>query len=248
MLGGIIISAAAMGLVGGIHCASMCGGMVAAFSKMSNVQPVQFMQRRTLLNHLLQVLPYHLGRIISYALLGALFASIGPLFWQIGHIPKAIYALENVLLIIMGVYLICQTKLRFLSLIETFSLFIFQRLQPVLKKVLAFCLGQYRPLSQFILGMFWGLIPCGMVYGALAIAAFSGNALGGFAVMLAFGIGTLPNLILIGELANRFRGWIKAPYAHAVSGTLILTMGCIGFFRLFNLDAAALLGYCFIGS
>jgi sulfite exporter TauE/SafE len=84
--------------------------------------------------------------------------------------------------------------------------------------------------------MLWGWLPCGMVYSVLAMALLSGSAIRGAAVMLAFGFGTLPNLMLAGLLLVRFRRVIQGPALRLASGLVVLSFGV---WALFN---AATLG------
>jgi sulfite exporter TauE/SafE len=66
------------------------------------------------------------------------------------------------------------------------------------------------PAQAFPLGMLWGWLPCGMVYSVLAMALLTGSATRGAAALLAFGLGTLPNLMLAGLLLVRFRNIAQA--------------------------------------
>jgi len=76
--------------------------------------------------------------------------------------------------------------------------------------------------------MLWGWLPCGLVYSALTTALASGSAVRGAATMLAFGLGTLPNLLLAGLLLVRFRRFAQARVTKVVSGLLVLGYGVYG--------------------
>jgi sulfite exporter TauE/SafE len=75
-----------------------------------------------------------------------------------------------------------------------------------------------------VAGLFWGWLPCGLVYGALAAAAFAGTAAGGAAAMAAYGAGTLPWLMGAG-LAF---GWLQKKVVRAVAGGSVLAFGVYG--------------------
>ena len=81
------------------------------------------------------------------------------------------------------------------------------------------------------LGLLWGFLPCGMVYSALSTALLTGSALRGAGLMLAFGLGTLPNLLLAGLLLKRFRDVVQARAVRLASGLLVLGFGAWGLFN-----------------
>jgi sulfite exporter TauE/SafE len=83
--------------------------------------------------------------------------------------------------------------------------------------------------------LLWGFLPCGLVYSVLATALMSGSALRGAATLLAFGLGTLPNLLLAGLLLARFRRFAQSSAVRTVSGLLVLGFGVFGLFNASNL-------------
>jgi sulfite exporter TauE/SafE len=74
-------------------------------------------------------------------------------------------------------------------------------------------------------------VPCGLVYGVLPIALFAGDALSGAIVMLAFGIGTLPNLLAVGWLVTRARSWLDARVVRYGAATLLAGFAALGIWR-----------------
>ncbi len=80
----------------------------------------------------------------------------------------------------------------------------------------------------FAVGTLWGWLPCGLTYSVLTIALVSGGAADGATLMLAFGMGTLPNLLLAGMLLRRARSWIQGRVVRCVSGGLVLGFGIAG--------------------
>jgi sulfite exporter TauE/SafE len=83
----------------------------------------------------------------------------------------------------------------------------------------------------FVVGGLWGWLPCGLTYGVLAIALVSGSGARGAALMLAFGLGTLPNLLAAGLLLGRFRRFLRARTLRLTSGALVLGFGLVGLAR-----------------
>src|SRR5690606_19552247 len=86
--------------------------------------------------------------------------------------------------------------------------------------------------GAFAAGAAWGWVPCGMVYGVLAAALVSGSTADGALLMLAFGAGTLPNLLALGMAANRASRWFAQHHARLVAGLLIIAFGIAGLARI----------------
>jgi hypothetical protein len=78
------------------------------------------------------------------------------------------------------------------------------------------------------LGLLWGWLPCGLVYGILLTAVMAGNPLNGAAIMLAFGLGTLPNLLFAGLAWRRVSGLTRARPVRVAAGGLVLGFGLYG--------------------
>ncbi|NTV11785.1 MAG: sulfite exporter TauE/SafE family protein, partial [Zoogloea sp.] len=90
-----------------------------------------------------------------------------------------------------------------------------------------------RPSAQaYPLGLLWGFLPCGLVYSVLATALVTGSAGRGAMLMLAFGLGTLPNLMLAGMLLKRLRDVVKRPEVRFISGLIVLGFGVFGLARV----------------
>jgi sulfite exporter TauE/SafE len=81
---------------------------------------------------------------------------------------------------------------------------------------------------ELALGMLWGLVPCAMVASMLSLALLTTDPLQGAAVMLAFGAGTLPNLLAMGFLAGAGRVWLRKPGVRMAAGLLVLLAGVAG--------------------
>jgi sulfite exporter TauE/SafE len=89
-----------------------------------------------------------------------------------------------------------------------------------------------RSVAQALpLGMLWGFLPRGMVYGVLALALMTGSAGRGAGLMLAFGLGTLPNLLLAGLVLGRFSEFTRNGKVRLVAGLLVLGFGVFGLIR-----------------
>lgn len=201
-----------VGLLGGTHCVGMCGGIVSALSMGG--------KSRFSLH-----LAYSSGRIVSYALAGAIAGALGGMSLALSNqlpVRIALYVLANLMLVALGFYLIGLT--RALAFTEQLGQPLWRHLQPLSRRYLP-----ARTVAQaFPLGLLWGWLPCGLVYSALVSALSSGSAASGAGLMLAFGVGTLPNLLLAGLLAVRLRAYASNPWVRRVAGLLVLGFGVWG--------------------
>lgn len=212
-----------IGLLGGGHCVGMCGGIVSALSVSAPGQ-----QRPSWALHL----AYNGGRIVSYGIAGAgmgAIGSLGLLLNELLPVQMALYTAANLMLIAMGLYLIGLT--RALAFTEKAGQHLWRLAQPLTRRFLP-----ARTVAQALpLGLLWGWLPCGLVYSALSVALLSGSPWRGAATMLAFGLGTLPNLLLAGLLLTKFRHAVQARWIRMGSGTLVLGFGVYGLFNATSL-------------
>lgn len=208
-----------IGLLGGVHCVGMCGGIVSALSAQPVVRQAGSSSAFPL--HL----AYNLGRISSYAIAGAIMGAVGSLgllFNNLLPIQMALYVAANLMLIALGLYLCGVTQS--LAFTERLGQNLWRRIQPYSKRFLP-----ARSVAQaYPLGLLWGWLPCGMVYGVLSTALLAGSATRGAMTMLAFGLGTLPNLLLAGMLLTRLRAITRAPSVRLISGLLVIAFGVWG--------------------
>lgn len=209
-----------VGLLGGTHCVGMCGGIVGALSMGS---PARWSMH----------LAYNAGRILSYGMAGGIAGALGAASLGLeGQLPVrlALYFLANLMLVALGLYLLGIT--RALAFTERAGQMLWRRLQPLTRRFLP-----ARSVAQaFPLGLLWGWLPCGLVYGALATALTAGSAGRGVAMMLAFGLGTLPNLLLAGMVLARLNEFVRRPLVRTVSGLLVLGFGVYGFVGMMRLS------------
>lgn len=196
------------GLVGSLgHCTGMCGPFVLAqvMARLEALPASAMTETHRLLGAVL--LPYHLGRAISYAGLGAAAAGL------IGGAVDAtgLKRLSAVLLALAALFFLGYGLKRFgLSLPflpATAEGPVGRAVARFAKPLLARPVG----LRALGLGIALGFLPCGLLWGALAAAASSGDPLGGAFAMLAFAVGTMPALLAVG-LAGHLAGrhWREA--------------------------------------
>ena len=205
-----------VGLLGGTHCVGMCGGIVGALSMGGGAKGSLHVA-------------YNLGRISSYAFAGALAGALGEVGVALSGtltLRVALFACANLMLVALGLYLMGVT--RALAFTERIGQRLWRRIQPLTRRFLP-----ARSVAQaFPLGLLWGWLPCGLVYSALVTALTSGSALRGAGMMLAFGAGTLPSLLLAGMLAVRLNDYAARPVIRITAGLLVLAFGLWGLFGL----------------
>jgi sulfite exporter TauE/SafE len=212
----MILGAALLtGLLGGVHCVGMCGGIVTALVGRSagNTRPWAM--------HL----AYNAGRIVSYAFAGAAAGAAGSLGLMLEAwlpVQVILYALANILLVALGLYL---AGLRSpITRLEHLGMGLWRRIQPLTRHFLP---ADSVP-KALMLGMLWGWLPCGLVYTVLFTALLSGNALNGAILMLAFGLGTLPNLMAAAVFLQRSRSLLAGRMARMLSGATVMAFGVYG--------------------
>ncbi|MEL6657765.1 MAG: sulfite exporter TauE/SafE family protein [Bacteroidota bacterium] len=181
----MLYTAFTFGLLGSLHCVGMCGPLALA---------MPFGQR----DRLLRVLVYNAGRILTYATLGALLGLLGQGIFLVGLQSWLTLAL-GILLIVIGLF----------SVQLEFNIWTLPGLSSWYLKVKA-AFGRLMEKSTygslFSVGLLNGLLPCGLVYLALAGALTTANWQSGISYMIIFGLGTLPLLLavtMLGQLSGR---------------------------------------------
>jgi sulfite exporter TauE/SafE len=230
MLFELALSAAFVGgLAGGVHCAGMCGGIVRMLCAVPGRQ-----DRTPSPGYLLT---YNAGRIASYACAGALAGALG----QAGLLTRAapllqplMFALASFMLVALGLYL--AGALPMLTRIEAAGAWLWRSIQPWSRHVLP-----VKSLPRALgLGALWGWLPCGMVYAVLLTALALGSWWQGAVLMLAFGFGTLPNLLGISLLWRQFDRLRRASMPRVLAGCMIAVFGIYGLFKI--IQPAAIIG------
>jgi sulfite exporter TauE/SafE len=211
------ITAFLVGLLGGVHCLGMCGGVVAMLTA-----GLPREERRQIRRQLPLLLGYNLGRILGYGLAGALMGGLGAV--AIGFLPlhtaqRLLYGLAALFMLLLGLYLGGWWPV--LTRLEQVGARLWGRIEPLGRRLLPI-----RRLPQALgVGLIWAWLPCGLVYSVLVSAVATGSPLEGALLMLAFGLGTLPNLLGIGLLAGaaaRLAGQVRVRQA---AGLLVIGFG-----------------------
>lgn len=210
------LTALMVGFLGGVHCLGMCGPLAGAFS--FQLSPEQQCKPTYVLR---MQLIYNLGRVSSYVVLGAVAGLIGAVLVEAGgvlSIQRWLLAFAGVWMLILAAWLMGWSGLpsRLERLMGTWWSRISQHWR---QRWLPVRYGH----QAYLFGLLWGVLPCGLVYSTLILALSAGSVLQGAVVMLAFGLGTLPNLLLMGMSAFwltrlKQQRWVQVFAAVSIAG------------------------------
>ena len=204
-----LLTALLLGLFGASHCLVMCGGVAAAAGQLDTQHRV----RASLL--------FNFGRITSYTLAGLIVGSLG--LW-LSSLHEALMitlrSIAGLMLILMGLY-VARWAL-WLTRIEQIGQLFWRRVQPHAQKRL----GRSDPASQWLLGMLWGWLPCGLIYSTLSWVAANGQPAMGALTMFVFGLGTFPAILSAGLASASVMNIIRHQWARNIAGLLLIGYGC----------------------
>jgi len=222
------LAAFMVGLLGGVHCIGMCGGIVSALSlgirrtDQTSQTPWSYL------------LAYNFARISSYAIAGALMGGVSWLasqFVAIHQFQTGLQIVAGLFMIAMGLYIAGWWY--GLARVEQAGSLVWRYIEPFGRRLLPVT----TTTQAFILGLVWGWLPCGLVYTALFWAIASGSPIEGGLLLLSFGLGTLPNLLLMGVFASALGNFIRHVRVRQTAGVLIMLMGMFNLLRVVMLPA-----------
>jgi uncharacterized protein len=223
---------AILGFLGSFgHCFGMCGPLTMAFSLPHHQETRDW--RQQLKFHIL----LNLGRMLSYTLVGAGIGALGSVLIEGGQLAGIGSELRRWIAIATGLMLIWfglgQLKPNLLPRIPVLHPLLSGKLHDRLSKEMVNLSLQSRSWTPALLGMTWGLMPCGFLYAAQIKAAETGNLWMGAATMLAFGLGTLPTMLGVGVSASLV-SQDKRSQLFRLGGWVTLTIGAITLLRTGN--------------
>ena len=220
MLFSLASTALVMGLVGGPHCLAMCAAPCSAVVGAGNTrpaqshleQPVRWTRQR---GKMQQLLAYHSGRLLGYAGAGALAAmAMESLAWvtQQTTVLRPAWTLMHVAVLAWGLMMVLQARQP--AWVENAGRLVWGKVRPVVAA----------PGGVFATGFLWALMPCGLLYSALLVAALSGGALQGALTMALFALGSGAWLVagpwIWGTLRNQINS-ARAEWGTRVAGGLL---------------------------
>lgn len=199
------------GLFGSTHCVGMCGGIVGLLHS-------QLPAGRGVL-----ALGYHAGRITSYLAIGLIATALGmlPLALLPAAAPVVMRVALGCILVLMAVYIALPGRFR--DVAGRLAAPVTRRMMPLFARFLP-----VRSLDNAIgLGLLWGFLPCGLLYTVVATAVLLADPLATSAMILSFGIGTVPLLLGSGLLMLRFRSAINRSGLRWLAAALLGLIGLL---------------------
>lgn len=207
-----LFAAFLLGLVSAGHCMGMCGGIVVA----GGIQAQSAVYAAL----------YNAGRLGSYLTLALVFGVMA------GALPDKAFPflklLSAGLLILTALYLIGVN--RWITRIEVVGLPIWKLSQPIARKLLPVS----HPGSALLLGYFWGFIPCGLVYTALAFSLAQPTVGWTMLSMLCFGLGTFPAMMGVAMLASSLRRWLSRKWVKTGLAIMMIAMAFVIIMQVVN--------------
>ncbi|KAF1709603.1 sulfite exporter TauE/SafE family protein [Pseudoxanthomonas sacheonensis] len=208
----VLLAALLSGLMGGLHCAAMCGGIATGFSALSPQGGWQ------------QAMQVNLGRVGGYVLAGAIVGGVGSGLLQLWRIDALVLGLRvavGLVLVLVALRLFGQgSRLTFLP--RAGARF-WRLLQPLQQRLLP----ADRAWRRIALGMLWGWLPCGLSMSLLTAAWLQANVRDGALTMAAFGLGTLPMMIPLTWSGARLGRWQQRPGLRRAAAGFVLLAGLI---------------------
>lgn len=206
------IGALMIGLFGSGHCMGMCGGIASLLSMGT---------QKTRTSPLIPLF-YNLGRLASYALIGAIVGGAISGLTELSGLTQSLAwlrLLTAMFMILVALYI--AKWWQGLLAIEKLGQHIWKFIAPSGKRLLPL----KSSLHALPFGFIWGWLPCGLVYSALTWSAVSGSAETGGMIMLAFGAGTLPSMLAVSYGASYFQKLQKSLIFRNISALILIGYG-----------------------
>lgn len=204
----LLFSALATGLAGSAHCLGMCGGIGATLGL--NAQRKRY------------VPSYHFGRLLTYAMLGLFLGAILPLLGVNPSQPDwGIYLrlFTATIIIVIGIQIFFDISM--LRKLERYGHFIWRPIASLTQHFLP----TRSHTDALILGLLWGLLPCGLIYTALGLAISSANPFTALFIMIIFGIGTLPAMLSVTLFSGTVVKTLTQDSSKKTLGIIVIAMG-----------------------
>ncbi len=209
-----------VGLLGSGHCFGMCGGLAAGLGTLPVADDTTAKTKPRATSAFL----FNFGRIISYTVLGLISAWILASLGHTLNIPKWSMALRLVtalMIFLIGVQFLFNWQT--LAGIERLGAKVWKFVLPLAVKASSLPGGT----GRLLLGLCWGLLPCGLVYSVLLTASAAGSPVSGGAVMLAFGVGTLPSMLGMSLAAPALAALLNDKWTKKLMGAALILLAVL---------------------
>jgi len=214
------VAAFLAGLLGSGHCFGMCGGIAGSLGALSGAS-----QRSIVL----PALQFNLGRMLGYAILGAVAAGVLGAAGEIMALKplgKWLRGLTALMVLLIGLRFLFDW--RGLDLIEKGGAGLWRRIAPFAVRISR----RHDWIGRLGLGVCWGFLPCGLVYTVLVTAASTGSVLAGAGTMAAFGAGTLPAMLGLTVAAPALSSFLSDRFVRRIVGFSLVVLALWMFFTL----------------
>jgi len=217
---GVLLTVFFAGLLGSGHCFGMCGGIAAGLGSIpGQSEPESAVKSRTM-----SALLFNIGRVLSYAALGLLSAWILSSAGQMLNVPqwsKILRLLTALMIFLIGLQFLFNWQL--LAFIERAGAKLWRLVLPFAVRASALPGGA----GRLLLGLCWGLLPCGLVYTVLLTASAAESPIGGSLVMLAFGLGTLPSMLGMSLAAPALASFLTDQWTRRLLGVAMILLAVL---------------------
>ncbi len=200
------VTALSIGLFGSLHCVGMCGPLALALP-IGVGSTGTFLTGRAL---------YNLGRVTTYAFMGLIAGAIGQKIVFYGFQQSVSIGAGVLMIAAFAFPALVGSRLAKLSILDTISSSVQRAFSSLLQK--------RSVLAMFLIGIVNGLLPCGLVYVALAGSALTGDAVQGLLYAAVFGLGTFPMMFVVSVVGRR----ISQPVRHRIARLVPVFMIALG--------------------
>ena len=204
----LVVTGLLMGIAGGPHCVAMCGAACAGIGRASNGANTRSMWI------------FQAGRVLGYSALGAMVAaSMQGLGWLSVHSAalRPVWTLFHVAAAMLGLMLLWQARQP--VWLEAGARTVWLKVRSAADGLRPRGASHVLPL---VLGALWSLLPCGLLYSALLVAALTSSMIEGAAVMALFALGSSVSLMAGPWLWLRLRKQGSGQWAIRLAGLALL--------------------------
>jgi len=215
-----LLTAFLVGLLGSGHCFGMCGGIAAGLGSLPVRDETDTESRPKAITAVL----FNIGRIISYAGLGLISAWILAHVGEVLNVPKwsmILRLMTAIMIFLIGLQFLFNWQL--LGGIERVGARVWKHVLPLAVKASTLPGGS----GRLLLGLCWGLLPCGLVYSVLLTASAAGSPVGGALVMFAFGVGTLPSMLGMSLAAPTLAAMLSDQWTRKLMGAALIFLAVL---------------------
>lgn len=205
-----------IGLTGSFHCVGMCGGIMLTQTSIPDNLSID-----TKVQAIVPASAYNLGRVISYTAVGAIVGAIGSIISVKASVKGTLFIAIGIIMMVIA--------LQMLHIIPRFEKMPFQLPQSC---SLPQSIRQRYSAKPFIIGLLTGLMPCGQLQSMQLFALSTGSAVAGAGAMFIFSVGTVPLMLILGDISTLASRRFKK-YMVRISGITITALSILLIFMGF---------------